>query len=53
MGSMMALEAVKHIARAGTGLRGAMLIYDALHAETRRMRLRARPDCPVCGGAGL
>lgn len=52
MGSMMAVEAVKHIARAGSGLRGAMLIYDALHAETRRMRLSARPDCPVCGGVG-
>lgn len=52
MGSMMALEAIKHIARAGTGLRGVMLIYDALHAEVHRIRLPARPDCPVCHGAG-
>jgi len=48
MGSMMALEAVKQIARAGEGLRGAMLIYDGLHAETRRIALARRPDCPVC-----
>ena len=48
MGSMMALEAVKQIARAGEVLRGAMLIYDGLHAETRRIALARRPDCPVC-----
>ncbi len=52
MGSMMALEAVKLIARAGTGLRGALLIYDALHADMRRIRITARPECPVCGGRG-
>ena len=52
MGAMMALEAIKLIARAGTPLRGALLVYDALHAETRRIRTAARPDCPVCHGAG-
>ena len=53
MGSMMALEAIKLIARAGTPLVGALLIYDGLHAETRRLTRRAAaPDCPVCGGAG-
>jgi molybdopterin/thiamine biosynthesis adenylyltransferase len=52
IGSMMALEAIKLIARAGTSLRGALLIYDGLHAETRRVRIAARGDCPVCRGAG-
>ncbi len=52
MGSMMALEAIKQIAGAGTGLRGRMLIYDALGADTRRIRISAREDCAVCGGAG-
>jgi molybdopterin/thiamine biosynthesis adenylyltransferase len=52
VGSMMALEAVKLIARAGEGLRGTMLIFDALHVETRRIHLRARADCPACGGVG-
>lgn len=50
VGSMMALEAIKHIAGAGTGLRGRMLIYDALHVDTRVIALKRRPDCPVCGG---
>ncbi len=49
VGAMMALEVVKHIAGAGQGLRGRMLIYDALHAETRTILLKRRADCPVCG----
>ncbi|AHM02837.1 Sulfur carrier protein adenylyltransferase ThiF [Roseibacterium elongatum DSM 19469] len=49
VGSMMALEAVKEICGAGAGLRGRMLIYDALHAETRTVRMQRRADCPVCG----
>ena len=52
MGSLMALEAIKLIARTGAGLRGKLLIFDALYAETRRITVRARPDCPVCRGKG-
>jgi molybdopterin-synthase adenylyltransferase len=51
MGSMMALEAIKCVARAGRSLVGRMLIYDALDAETRVMRLARRGDCAVCGAA--
>ncbi|APX90250.1 molybdopterin biosynthesis protein [Brevirhabdus pacifica] len=50
VGSMMAVEAVKHIARAGETLAGQLLIYDALYAESRRIAVRPRPGCPVCGG---
>lgn len=50
VGSMMALEAVKEITGAGEGLRGRMLIYDALHGETRTINARRRADCAVCGG---
>ena len=53
MGAMMALEAVKLIARAGTPLIGAMLIYDGLHADMRRLAVARRPDCPVCGDRRL
>ncbi|HET9067232.1 MAG TPA: ThiF family adenylyltransferase, partial [Amaricoccus sp.] len=52
LGAMLALEAIKLLARAGTGLRRTLLVYDALHAETRRIRTRAQPGCPVCHGAG-
>ncbi|MCA0205460.1 MAG: HesA/MoeB/ThiF family protein [Proteobacteria bacterium] len=48
MGSMMAMEAVKLLTGAGEPLRGAMLIYDGLYAETRRITIKPRSDCPVC-----
>lgn len=49
IGSIMALEAVKAITGAGKGLRGRMLIWDGLNAETRVIRLEKRAGCPVCG----
>ena len=49
IGSMMALEAVKLITGAGEALTGRLLIYDALAAETRTVRVAGDPDCPVCG----
>jgi len=51
VGSMMALEAIKLITGAGAPLTGRLLIYDALSAETRTVKIGADPDCPVCGGA--
>lgn len=52
VGALLALEAIKHLCAAGDSLRGRLLIFDGLHGETRRIGLRSRPDCAVCGGAG-
>lgn len=49
VGAMMAMEAVKTISGAGEGLRGRLMIHDALYAETRVIAVKKRPDCPVCG----
>ena len=49
IGAMMAVEAVKLITGAGAVLRGEMLIYDALYGETRKIGLKRREDCPICG----
>ncbi|MGH6956118.1 MAG: HesA/MoeB/ThiF family protein [Caulobacteraceae bacterium] len=49
IGSMMALEAVKALAGAGEPLAGRLLIYDALAAEARTVRVGGDPACPVCG----
>ena len=49
IGSMMALEAIKLIAGAGDPLSGRLLIYDALAAETRTVRIGADPHCAACG----
>jgi molybdopterin/thiamine biosynthesis adenylyltransferase len=46
---MMALEAVKVIARAGAPLAGRLMVYDALAGDSRTVRLPADPACPVCG----
>ncbi len=51
IGSMMALEAIKLIADAGEALTGRLLIYDALAAETRTVKVAGDPECSVCGGA--
>lgn len=50
IGSMMAMEAIKRLTGAGEDLAGRLLIYDALAAETRTVRVGADPACPVCGG---
>ena len=52
IGSMMALEAVKVIARAGEPLAGRLMVYDALAGDSRTVRLPADPACPVCGAHG-
>ncbi|OXE36345.1 MAG: molybdopterin biosynthesis protein MoeB [Phenylobacterium zucineum] len=49
IGSIMALEAIKLITGAGESLAGRLLIYDALSARTRTVRIGADPECPVCG----
>lgn len=51
LGSIMALEAIKVIADAGDPLRGRMLIYDGLNAETRVIKVARDGACKVCGRA--
>ena len=50
IGAMMAMEAIKVLTDAGTGLRGRLMIHDALYAETRVIGVQRRADCAVCGG---
>ena len=50
VGSMMALEAIKLITGAGEPLVGRLLVYDALSAVTRTVRVAPDPQCPSCAG---
>ncbi len=50
LGSMMAMETVKHLTGAGETLRGKLLVLDALYNETRVFQIEKRADCPACGG---
>ncbi|MGB3406510.1 MAG: molybdopterin biosynthesis protein, partial [Jannaschia sp.] len=49
IGAAMALEAIKELTGAGTPLRGTMLLWDGLDADARRVGLKRRADCDVCG----
>jgi molybdopterin/thiamine biosynthesis adenylyltransferase len=49
IGSIMAVEAIKHLTSAGETLAGRLMIHDALYAESRVIGAKRRPDCPVCG----
>ncbi len=49
IGSMAALEAIKHITGAGEALTGRMLIYDGLAGGSRTVRIAPDPACTVCG----
>ncbi len=49
IGSLMAAETIKHITGAGETLQGRMLIFDALYAETRVIKVKRDPSCAVCG----
>ncbi|MEM7496789.1 MAG: molybdopterin-synthase adenylyltransferase MoeB [Pseudomonadota bacterium] len=53
IGAMQAVEAVKVLTGAGETLAGRLLLYDALRAETRVLRLSRREGCAACGGARL
>ncbi|MCP5278768.1 MAG: molybdopterin-synthase adenylyltransferase MoeB [Thiobacillus sp.] len=49
IGAMQATEALKLLMGVGVSLSGRFLIYDALAAEWRSMRLKKDPGCSVCG----
>jgi len=49
MGSLQATEALKEILGIGETLAGRLLIWDALTARMRTIRLPRDPACPLCG----
>jgi adenylyltransferase/sulfurtransferase len=49
MGAMQAVEVVKELLGLGTGLAGRLMIYDALEARTRTLKLNRDPACALCG----
>jgi adenylyltransferase/sulfurtransferase len=49
IGSMQAIEALKWILGVGDSLAGRLLLFDALAASWREVRVRRNPECPVCG----
>lgn len=50
VGTLLATEVIKELLDLGNGLAGHILFYDALAAETRKIRLPTDPQCPTCRG---
>jgi adenylyltransferase/sulfurtransferase len=51
MGTLQATEVLKELLGLGEGLSGRLLIWEALAARFREVRLRRDPDCALCGVA--
>ncbi|HTW29489.1 MAG TPA: molybdopterin-synthase adenylyltransferase MoeB [Acetobacteraceae bacterium] len=51
MGTLQATEVLKEILGIGESLAGRLLIWDALAARFRTVRLRRDPACALCGDA--
>jgi adenylyltransferase/sulfurtransferase len=49
LGAMQAIEVIKELLEIGESMSGRLLLYDALSATFRSVRVRADPDCPLCG----
>jgi molybdopterin-synthase adenylyltransferase len=49
MGTLQATEVLKEITGIGKSLAGYLLVWNALDAEFRKIRLKKDPACPVCG----
>ena len=49
IGTLQAAEAIKLITGAGEPLIGRMLLYDALSATFRSLRVPKNPNCKLCG----
>jgi len=51
VGTVQAAEALKVLAAMGEPLVGRLLMVDALRMDWRTLKLKADPNCPVCGGS--
>jgi len=49
MGTLQALEVMKEIIGVGDSLAGRLLIYDALAAQFRTVKVPRDPECRLCG----
>jgi adenylyltransferase/sulfurtransferase len=49
LGTIQAAEAIKYITGAGTLLTDTLLTFDAASMNFRKVPLKKRSDCPVCG----
>lgn len=51
VGSLQTTEILKELLGIGDSLSGALLVYDALATQFRRIKVKRDPGCPLCGDA--
>lgn len=51
IGSLLAVEAIKHLLTLGEGASGKLTHYDALTGQFYTVKLKRNPACPSCGDA--
>ncbi len=51
VGSLQAVEILKEAMGVGESLAGRLMLYDALGADFRTIRIRRDRECPLCGDA--
>ncbi|GBD42492.1 putative adenylyltransferase/sulfurtransferase MoeZ [bacterium HR39] len=49
VGALQAVEVVKELVGGFPSLSGTLVVYDARSCEFAKIRIRRRPDCPLCG----
>jgi adenylyltransferase/sulfurtransferase len=49
LGTLQATEVLKELLGIGDSLSGSLLLYDALAATFRKVRIKRDPECPLCG----
>lgn len=49
VGSLQTTEILKELLGIGSGLAGQMIVYDALYADVRKIKVKRDPGCPLCG----
>ena len=49
VGMLQSTEVIKLILEKGTSLIGRLMLYNALDMKFSEIKLKANPDCPVCG----
>ncbi|RXJ74957.1 molybdopterin-synthase adenylyltransferase MoeB [Veronia nyctiphanis] len=50
IGTMQALETIKHLSSIGTHQTGKLMMFDAMSCQWQTLVLPKRPDCPTCKG---
>ena len=53
LGTLQATEVIKEVLGIGDGMAGRLLVYDALTATMRHVKINPDPACPLCSSQAM